>query len=144
MLEYIFPSKKYTLNCNIRNRIYIFLKNAIEKKRVRINLWRKKSAIEKKNPMHENHSKMSHFEWCIKYILCPFGIKHLQIFLHNPNLFFLMRLIKILQDDSNVHVNDNHVIDDDKWDKVDDGHKRMTTITIGQVPVMRIAIRWGH
>ena len=41
-----------------------------------------------------------------------------------------MGLIKILENDGDVHVDDNHEVDDDEGDKVDDGHEGETTISI--------------
>lgn len=77
------------------------------------------------------------------YVLCPFCVEHLQVFLHNANFLFLMSLVEIFQDDGNVHVDDNHVVDDDEGDKVDDGHKRVATIPVWQFFKQRVAIWWG-
>ena len=41
-----------------------------------------------------------------------------------------MSLIEILQNDGNVHVDDNHEIDDDKGDKINDRNKRMAAIAV--------------
>ena len=41
-----------------------------------------------------------------------------------------MGLIKILENDGDVHVDDNHEVDDDEGDKVDDGDEGKATIAI--------------
>ena len=56
-----------------------------------------------------------------------------------------MSLIEILQNDGDVHVDDNHEVDDDKGDKVDDGDKREATVSVRKVFVVRITVWWlGH
>ena len=76
----------------------------------------------------------------MSYLLGPFGVKHLQVFLNNSNLLFLMSLIEILQDDGNVHVDDNHEVDNDERDEVDDGHEGMAAVAVGQPFVIWITV----
>ena len=56
-----------------------------------------------------------------------------------------MSLIKILQNDGNVHVDHNHEVDNDEGDKVDDGDKGEATVSVGKMFVVRITVRrLGH
>ena len=77
-------------------------------------------------------------------LLCPLCIKHLQIFFNYPNLLFLMCLVEIFQDDGDVHVDDNHEIDDDEGDKINDSNKRMTTIAIRQSSIFHVTVWRGN
>lgn len=51
-------------------------------------------------------------------LLGPSYVEHFQVILDNANLFLLVRLVKVLQDNSDVHVDNNHVADDYKRRKV--------------------------
>jgi hypothetical protein len=42
-------------------------------------------------------------------------------------------LVEVFQDDGDVHVDDNHEVDDDKRDKVDDGDKGEAAVPVRQV-----------
>ena len=82
--------------------------------------------------------------WKIWDLLCPLGIKHFQIFFNDSNFFLLVSLIEILKNNGNIHVDNNHVINDDEWDKVDDCNEWVTTVSIRQVTVVGVTIGWGH
>ena len=64
-------------------------------------------------------------------LLCPLCVKHFKVLVDNSNFFFLVCLVKIFEDDGDVHVDDNHEVDDDKRDKVDNSHKWVATVSIG-------------
>lgn len=55
------------------------------------------------------------------YLLRPPYIEHLEIILNDTNLFLLMSLIEVLENDGYVHVDDDHVADDYKRSEVRDG-----------------------
>lgn len=52
-------------------------------------------------------------------LLAPADVEHLQIVLDDPYLFFLVCLIEILENDGDIHVNNDHIVDDDEASKVD-------------------------
>ena len=52
-----------------------------------------------------------------------------------------MSLVEILQNYGNVHVDDNHEVDDNERDKVDDGYEGMTAVAIGKIPVVGVTVR---
>lgn len=52
-----------------------------------------------------------------------------------------MCLVKVLQNNSNVHVNHNHKVDDDERHKEDNGDHRVATVAIGLVHVSDVAVR---
>ena len=54
-----------------------------------------------------------------------------------------MSLIEIFKNDGNVHVDDNHVINYDEWDKVDNCHERVSTIPVWKVTIVGVTIGWG-
>ena len=56
-----------------------------------------------------------------------------------------MSLIEILQNDGNIHVDDNHEVDNDKGDEVDDGNKREAAVSVWKILVVRVTVwRLGH
>lgn len=56
-----------------------------------------------------------------------------------------MSLIEVLKNDSDVHVDNNHKVDDDEGHKIDDGNKWKSTVSIWKIFVVRIAVgRLGH
>ncbi len=55
-----------------------------------------------------------------------------------------MSLVEVLQDDGDVHVNDDHEVDDDEGDEKDDGDKGVATVAVGKVLVMVVTIRRSH
>lgn len=80
-----------------------------------------------------------------KNSLGPSNIKHLQVVFHNANLLLLMCLVKVLQNNSNVHVNHNHKVDDDERHKEDNGDHRVATVAIWLVHVSDVTVRrLGH
>ena len=52
-----------------------------------------------------------------------------------------MSLIKVLQDDGDVHVDDDHEVDYDKGHKVDDGHEGEAAVPVWKLLVVRVAVR---
>ena len=54
-----------------------------------------------------------------------------------------MGLVEVLQDDGDVHVDDDHEVDDDERDKVYDGNKWVATVAIGQVPIVWVTVGRG-
>ena len=56
-----------------------------------------------------------------------------------------MSLIKILENDGDIHVDDNHKVDDYKGYKVDDGHEGEAAVSIWKLLVVWVAVRGlGH
>lgn len=78
-------------------------------------------------------------------LLRPSNVKHFQVILDDANLLLLMSLIEVLQDDSDVHVNNYHVADDDERGEVRDRQQRISTISV-HLPAVRsgIAFWWLH
>lgn len=64
------------------------------------------------------------------YLLRPPYIEHLEIIFNDADLFFLMGLVEVLEDDGYVHVNDDHVADDDKRREVRDGQQWAPTVAV--------------
>jgi len=56
--------------------------------------------------------------------------------------FLLVRLVKVLQDDGDVHVDDDHEVNDDEGNKVYDGYEREPTVSIWLFLVVWITV-WG-
>lgn len=65
-----------------------------------------------------------------EHILAPSDVEHFQVVFNNTDFLLLMRLIEILQNDRNVHIDDNHVIDYNEAGKVCDRQKWVATIAI--------------
>lgn len=63
-------------------------------------------------------------------LLRPSDIEHFQVILHYTNFFLLMGLIEIFQNDRNIHIDDNHIANDNETSKVRYGQQGMTTISI--------------
>lgn len=75
-------------------------------------------------------------------LLGPANIKHLEIVLHDSDLLFLVRLIEVLQDDGNVHINYNHVADYNKACEIGNCQQWMATIAVLLGAEGRVAVRW--
>lgn len=75
-----------------------------------------------------------------QHSLAPSNVEHLQIVLHNANFLLLVRLVEVLQNDGNVHVDHNHVVDDDEAGEVDDGEEGVPAVAVRLVPVVGIAV----
>ena len=73
--------------------------------------------------------------------LGPLAVEHLQVLLDNADLLLLVGLVEVLQNDGDVHVDDNHEVDDDEGDKVDDGDEGEAAVAVGQVLVVGVAVR---
>ena len=54
----------------------------------------------------------------------------------------MVRLVKVLQNDGNVHVDDDHEVNDDEGNEVYDGHEREPTVSIRLFLVVWITV-WG-
>lgn len=52
-------------------------------------------------------------------LLGPTNVEHLKVILDNAYFFLLMCLVEVFQNDGDVHVDDNHVVDDDETSEVD-------------------------
>lgn len=63
-------------------------------------------------------------------LLRPSNVKHLQIVLNNPNFLLLMGLIEVFQNNSYVHVDNNHVADNNERSKVGDGKQWASAIAM--------------
>ena len=56
-----------------------------------------------------------------------------------------MRLIEIFKDDGDIHIDDNHEVDNDERHKIDNGYKREATVSIRKVFIEWITVWWlGH
>ena len=77
----------------------------------------------------------------VRIVFGPLGVEHLQVLLDDADLLLLMSLVKVLQDDGDVHVDHDHEVDDDEGDEVDDGHERVAAVAVGQPFEVRIAVR---
>ena len=77
----------------------------------------------------------------LENLLCPFCVKHLKIFLDNSDFFFLVRLVKILKNDCDIHIDHNHEIDNDKRHKIDDCYERVATVAVWQSSIIWITVR---
>lgn len=73
-------------------------------------------------------------------LLWPSDVKHFQIVFHNSNFLFLVRLVEVFQNDGDVHVDDNHVVDDDETDKIGDGKDGLAAIAVGQIVLILVAV----
>lgn len=63
-------------------------------------------------------------------ILWPSNVEHFKIILDNTNLFLLVCLVEVFQNYGYVHIDDDHVADDNKWGKIGDRQKGTTTVAI--------------
>ena len=96
-------------------------------------------------PENFSFSKYYFNTFSLFILLGPFSIKHLKILLNNSYFFFLMCLIEILKDDSNVHVDHNHEVDNDERHKINNGYKREAAVSIWKVFIIWITVgRLGH
>lgn len=72
-----------------------------------------------------------HVEETIKdHLLGPANVEHLQVVLDDPDLLLLVGLVKVLQDNSDVHVDYNHITDYNETGKVGDGQQGMATVAV--------------
>ena len=55
-----------------------------------------------------------------------------------------MGLVEVLQDDGDVHVDDDHEVDDDEGDEVHDGHEGVAAVAVGEALEVGVAIGRGH
>jgi hypothetical protein len=65
--------------------------------------------------------------------LGPLAVEHLEVLLDNADLLLLVGLVEVLEDDGDVHVDDNHEVDDDEGDKVDDGDEGEAAVPVWEV-----------
>lgn len=77
-----------------------------------------------------------------EHLLGPAYVEHFQVVLDDPDLFLLVGLVEVLQDDGDVHVDYNHITDYNETGKVGDRQQRMTTVTVLLMVERGIAV-WG-
>lgn len=75
-------------------------------------------------------------------LLRPANVEHLKVILYNADLFLLVSLIEVLQDDGNVHIDHDHVTDDDETGEVCDCQQWGATVTIWLVVVCWVTVWW--
>lgn len=71
----------------------------------------------------------------------PLGIEALKILLAETQLLFVVGLVEVLQQDGDVHVDDDHRRKDDERDKVESGQHGTATVAVRQIVVLHVAIR---
>jgi len=77
-------------------------------------------------------------------LLWPSDVEHLKVILNNANLLFLVCLVEVLQDDGDIHVDHNHVTNDDKTGEICDCQQGGTTVPIWLAVVRRVTVWWLH
>lgn len=65
------------------------------------------------------------------YLLRPPNIEHFKIIFHDTNFLFLVRLVEVLENDGDVHVDDDHIADNDEGGEVGDGQQRAAAVAVG-------------
>jgi len=75
------------------------------------------------------------------FLLGPPYVKHFEVVFHYADLFLLVRLVEVLQYNGYVHVDDDHVADDDKAGEVRDGENRMSAVAVRKSRCFGFAIR---
>ena len=48
-------------------------------------------------------------------LLRPPYIEHFKVIFDDANFFLFVRLIEVFKDNSNIHVDDDHEVDNDEW-----------------------------
>jgi len=51
-----------------------------------------------------------------------------------------VRLVEVFQNDGDVHVDDNHVVDNDEANKIGDGKDGLAAIAVGQIVLILVAV----
>ena len=70
----------------------------------------------------------------------PFSVEPFEIFLTETELFLVVSLLEVLQQDGNVHINDDHGREDDERDQVERGQRRITAIAVRQILIIQITV----
>lgn len=81
----------------------------------------------------------------VAQLLGPANVEHFQVVLDDSDLFLLVGLIEVLQDDGNVHIDYNHITDYNKTSEISNCQQWMATIAVLLVVERRIAVgRLNH
>lgn len=75
-----------------------------------------------------------------KHLLGPAYVEHLQIVFNDADLLLLVRLVEVLQNDGDVHVNHDHVADYDEAGEIGNCQQWMATIAVLLVIECGIAV----
>ena len=70
----------------------------------------------------------------------PFGVEPLEILLAESQLLLVVGLVEVLQEDGDVHVDDNHRGEDDEGDQVERGQHGTAAVAVRQIVIGHVAV----
>ena len=68
----------------------------------------------------------------VRVVTLPHHVEHLQIVLRHAHLLLLVRLVEVLEDHGDVHVDDDEERDEDERHHEEDGHHRAAAVAVGR------------
>ena len=77
----------------------------------------------------------------VRVVLLPDDVEHVEVVLDDAHLFLLVRLVEVLQDDGNVHVDDDKEGDEDEGDHEEDGDATGATVSPYRLELCAVWVR---